>query len=92
MNVVRPTPSNLDHLCVPEAEELVRAMQPKLAVLTHFGMKMLQARPWVVAREMSERTGCKVVAASDGMLIDFDEVEVGSPKSEARSPKSEPEA
>jgi ribonuclease BN (tRNA processing enzyme) len=74
MNVVRPTPSNLDHLCAIDAEVLVRAMQPKLTILTHFGMKMLQAKPWVVAREMSERTGCKVVAASDGMLVDLEPV------------------
>jgi ribonuclease BN (tRNA processing enzyme) len=72
MNVVRPQPSNLDHLHAPEAEELVKAIRPKLAVLTHFGVRMLQAKPWVVARDMSERTGCRVVAASDGMLIDFE--------------------
>jgi ribonuclease BN (tRNA processing enzyme) len=92
MNVVRPTPSQLDHLSAPDAEELVKAIRPKLAVLGHFGMRMLAAKPWAIAREMSERTGCKVVAASDGMLIDFDEVEVPSPNSEVRIPKSESEA
>jgi ribonuclease BN (tRNA processing enzyme) len=88
MNVVRPTPSNLDHLHAPDAEELVKAIRPRLAVLSHFGMKMLQAKPWVLAREMSERTGCKVVAASDGMLVDLEEYKVASPKSEARIPNT----
>ncbi|HTW91024.1 MAG TPA: MBL fold metallo-hydrolase [bacterium] len=74
MNVVRPTPSQLDHLSAPDAEELVKAIRPKLAVMTHFGMRMLAAKPWIVAREMSERTGCRVVAASDGMLIDLEQV------------------
>jgi ribonuclease BN (tRNA processing enzyme) len=81
VNVVRPTPSVLDHLCVPDAEELVKAMRPRLTVLTHFGMRMLSAKPWVIAREMSERTGCRVVAASDGMLVDLEEYKVPVSKS-----------
>jgi ribonuclease BN (tRNA processing enzyme) len=72
MNVVRLLPSDLDHLHVPDAEELVKAIRPRLTVLSHFGMKMLAARPWVIAREMSERTGCRVVAATDGMLVDIE--------------------
>jgi ribonuclease BN (tRNA processing enzyme) len=92
MNVVRPKPSRLDHLSAPDAEELVKAMRPKLTVLGHFGMRMLAAKPWVIAREMSERTGCKVVAAADGLLIGFDEVKAASSKSEVQSPKLEQEA
>ncbi len=87
MNVVRPTPSGLDHLHAPEAEELVRAIRPRLAVLSHFGMRMLAAKPWVIAREMSERTGCKVVAASDGMLIDLGQFET-IPNSQLLIPNS----
>jgi ribonuclease BN (tRNA processing enzyme) len=82
MNVVRPTPSQLDHLSAPDAEELVKAIRPKLVVLGHFGMRMLAARPWVIAREMSERTGCKVVAASDGMLVDLEEYKAPIPNSQ----------
>lgn len=70
-NVVRYKPSSLDHLHVPEVEELVRAMRPKLAVLTHFGMTMLRARPWVVARDMTQATGCRVIAAADGQKLDL---------------------
>jgi len=70
-NVVRYRPSNLDHLHAPEVEELVRKMRPKLSVLTHFGMTMLRAKPWVVAREMSRATGCQVIAAADGQKIDI---------------------
>jgi ribonuclease BN (tRNA processing enzyme) len=89
MNVVRLLPSDLDHLNVPDAEELVKAIRPKLAVLSHFGMKMIAARPWIIAREMSERTGCKVVAASDGMLIDLEEYKASSPKPQAASTDAE---
>jgi len=44
-------------------------------------MRMLAAKPWVVAREMSERTGCKVVAAADGMLIDLEPLKATIPNS-----------
>lgn len=89
MNVVRLKPSDLDHLHAPEAEELVKAIRPRLAVLSHFGMMMLAAKPWVVAREMSERTGCKVVAASDGMLVDLEEYKAASRKPQATSSAGE---
>lgn len=71
MNVVRYKVSQLDHLHAPEAEELAHKMRPKLAVITHFGMTMIKAKPWQVARDMSERTGVNVVAASDGKKIDL---------------------
>ena len=73
LNVVRLEQSELDHLHVPEAIELVKAMKPTLAVISHFGMTMIRARPWVVAEKMSQETGCKVIAASDGRLLDLAE-------------------
>ena len=73
LNVVRFRPSELDHLHAPEAERLIVDMKPKLAVLTHFGMTMLQAKPWQVARDMTVRTGVNVLAASDGRLLDLAE-------------------
>ncbi|UCG43895.1 MAG: MBL fold metallo-hydrolase [candidate division WOR-3 bacterium] len=71
VNVVRLKPSGLDHLHLPEAEELLRTAKPKLAILSHFGMTMLRAKPWELARQATERTGVKVVAASDGKCIDL---------------------
>ena len=88
MNVVRPSPSQLDHLSAPDAEELVKAIRPRLTVLSHFGMRMIAAKPWVIAREMSERTGCQVVAATDGMLIDLEQVKVSIPNSQLLIPST----
>lgn len=70
-NVVRYTASQLDHLHFPEVAELIRTMKPKLAIMTHFGMTMLRAKPWKLARELTERTGCEVLAASDGMRVEL---------------------
>jgi ribonuclease BN (tRNA processing enzyme) len=74
LNVVRSRPSELDHLHVADVELLVREMKPRLTMMTHFGMTMLRARPWVIAREMSERTGYRVVAAADGMRVDLSDL------------------
>lgn len=71
MNVVRMERSELDHLSVPDAAELVRDMKPKLAVLSHFGMTVIRAKPWEVAARMSDATGCRVIAASDGRLLEL---------------------
>jgi phosphoribosyl 1,2-cyclic phosphodiesterase len=71
LNVVRCERAELDHLDVPAATELVRALGPRLAVISHFGMQVIRAKPWVVAAEMSAATGCLVKAASDGMLVDL---------------------
>jgi hypothetical protein len=43
-----------------------------LTILTHFGMTMIKAKPWVVAAELEKELGLKVIAASDGMKIDLE--------------------
>ncbi|HTY45511.1 MAG TPA: MBL fold metallo-hydrolase [Patescibacteria group bacterium] len=63
--------AGIDHLSLPEAEDLIRQIQPKKAILTHFGMTMLKARPHLQAEELSKRLGLDVQAASDGMRIEF---------------------
>jgi len=74
LNVVRREPSELDHLCVDDALELISATRPRLAILTHFGMTMLRARPWAVARSLSTGTGVPVIAASDDRLVRLERV------------------
>jgi phosphoribosyl 1,2-cyclic phosphodiesterase len=60
------------HLGADDAELLVHAIRPRLAVLTHLGMKMLRAGPERVALGISERTGVPTVAARDGWLLSLD--------------------
>lgn len=62
----------LFHLSAEDARVLIETIRPELAVLTHFGMTMLQAKPWKVAEELSQKTGIKVLAASDGMNLPLD--------------------
>jgi phosphoribosyl 1,2-cyclic phosphodiesterase len=61
----------VDHLCLLDVESLIRDIQPKKAVLTHFGMTMLRAKPQIQALELSNKLGIEVSAAYDGMTINF---------------------
>ena len=76
LNVVRYIDKNdrkkgILHLTVKDAEMLIKNIQPKKAILTHFGLNMIRAKPWVVAEKLSEATGVEVIAARDGMQFDL---------------------
>ncbi len=64
----------IDHLSVEDVKTILKEAKPKLAVLTHFGMTMIQAKPWVVAAEIEEELGMRVIAASDGWKLNLEEV------------------
>lgn len=77
IHVVRLKPIGkepIDHLSVEDVRVILNKSRPKLAVLTHFGMTMIKARPWEVAAELERELGIRVVAASDGMKINLEEV------------------
>ena len=63
----------IQHLSVEDAKSIIAEAKPKVAIITHFGMTMLRAKPWVIAERMSDDLGIRVVAASDGMTFDLDE-------------------
>ena len=68
--VLREWNPDIDHLSLPEALEIIQAVKPKLAVLTHFGMTMLRGKPWELAAQASEKLGIRIVAADDGMTVE----------------------
>lgn len=57
------------HLTSGETIELLREAKPKMAILTHMGVKMLRAGPERVAAKIEEESGVKTIAAKDGMVI-----------------------
>jgi len=57
------------HLNLDNAREIIAALRPQLTILTHFGMTMLQKKPWVLAQQLSDEIGVDVRAASDGMTV-----------------------
>ncbi len=57
------------HLNVTDAVKFINRAKPKLAVITHFGVKMLEADPMYQAREIQRQSNTEVIAAKDGLLI-----------------------
>ena len=76
INVVRLKSNHpYDHLSADDAGHIIRELKPRVAILTHFGMTMWQAKPWQVAERLSQETGVRVIAARDGMRFDFSELD-----------------
>jgi ribonuclease BN (tRNA processing enzyme) len=77
IHVVRLKPIGddpIDHLSIEDVKSILKEVKPRLTILTHFGMTMIKAKPWVVAAELEKELGLKVIAASDGMKLDLEEV------------------
>lgn len=69
--VLRDCVATLPHLCVADAERIIRDARPKIAFLTHYGMTVWRADPTTIAATMSQRLGIDVRAAHDGLSIDL---------------------
>jgi phosphoribosyl 1,2-cyclic phosphodiesterase len=61
----------VEHLCLEDVEKILKETKPKKAILTHFGMSMLKAKPHLLAEELSTKLNLEIVSAYDGMLLDF---------------------
>ncbi len=61
----------IDHLSLPDAEAIINEVRPRKTILTHFGMTMLKAKPHIQAEALSKKTGREVLAAYDGMTLNF---------------------
>lgn len=69
LNVVNPFNIKSELLNSNDAIKIIEKIEPKLAIITHFGVKMLKADPINEAREISKRTGVQVIAARDGLQV-----------------------
>ena len=70
VNVVRYEPKEgVLHLSVQDVRKLLASLRPELTVITHFGMTMLRANPFKVAKDLSSELNLKVVAAYDGLRL-----------------------
>jgi len=71
VNVLRYRDSmDVDHLTFDQARAIIAGVRPKVAVLTHFGTRMLERRPERLARELEDELGLRVHAAVDGWTFD----------------------
>ena len=71
LNVVHPFDKKDEfNLSSDDAVNLIKRINPKLAIITHFGKDMMEVNPVYQAREITKITGIDVIAAEDGTSID----------------------
>lgn len=68
----------IDHLCPEDVATLIARLAPKRVILTHLGRGVLEEGPEAIARDLS-RPGTEVTAATDGMVIDLESLEIVDP-------------
>ncbi len=66
----------VQHLCIDDVKTIITGVKPKVALLNHYGMQVWQARPWLIAEDLAQKTGVKVIAARDGMKFDLKKLEI----------------
>lgn len=70
--VTRPLGQRIPHhLSTEDAGYLIEKVKPELAVITHFGMRVIQENPDTQAKWIEERSGVKTVAARDFMTLEL---------------------
>ena len=62
------------HMCADDFEALINEVSPKLAIMTHLGMKFIMGYPEREAQRITNNTGIKTIAARDGMSFDLDKL------------------
>jgi phosphoribosyl 1,2-cyclic phosphodiesterase len=60
----------VDHLNFDECKHVLKTVRPKVAVMTHFSTRMLEAGPERLASELEDELGIRVFAARDGWTFD----------------------
>ncbi|UCH72111.1 MAG: MBL fold metallo-hydrolase [Thermoplasmatales archaeon] len=77
LNVVRyEEKKGIMHLCMKDVEKIISKNKPKLSIITHFGITMIRAKPWDIAKKLSEKLNIEVIAARDGMEIGIDQYKI----------------
>ena len=75
INVLRSQPiekeHNVDHLAINNVAEIIERIKPEMAIMTHFGMNMIREKPYLLAEKLGKETGVNVIAAYDGMKLEF---------------------
>ncbi|MDQ6826107.1 MAG: MBL fold metallo-hydrolase [Candidatus Eremiobacteraeota bacterium] len=73
LNVLRYRDSmDVDHLTFDNARQIIAGVKPKVAIMSHFGTKMLERDPNFLARELEDELGLRVIAARDMIELDVD--------------------
>lgn len=70
LNVVFKEPRDTyEHLSIPEAIEITRRINPKLALFTHFGMMVLRSGAKKTEEKIRKEEGLNIIFAYDGLTL-----------------------
>ena len=70
--VTRPLGQRIPHhLSTEDAGYMIEKIKPEMAVITHFGMRVIQENPETQAKWIEQRSGVKTVAARDYMTLEL---------------------
>lgn len=73
-SVIRPGNQSIrGHMSTGDFKDLVNEVNPSLAIMTHFGFKMLNENPVSEAQFIKKETGVPTIAAFDGMEININD-------------------
>lgn len=73
-SVIRPGNQSIrGHMCTKDFKNLVEEVKPSLAIMTHFGFKMLNENPVHEAKLINQETDVPIIAAFDGMKVDIND-------------------
>jgi phosphoribosyl 1,2-cyclic phosphodiesterase len=71
--VTRPLGQRIPHhLSTEDAGYLIEKTKPEMAIITHFGMRVIQENPETQAKWIEKSSGVPTVAARDFMCVQFD--------------------
>ncbi|MDP2923196.1 MAG: MBL fold metallo-hydrolase [Candidatus Omnitrophota bacterium] len=62
---------DIQHMCLEEALEIIKKIKPKKAIITHFGMSMLKAKPHILEEKIRKELNLDIVFAYDGMKLEL---------------------
>jgi phosphoribosyl 1,2-cyclic phosphodiesterase len=75
--VMRPSGSPWrGHMTSDDAARIISLVRPEVAVLTHFGLKMLMNGPERQAKSIEEKTGIPIKPAFDGMKVTMSDKQI----------------
>lgn len=59
----------IQHLSINYARQIIKSINAEVFIMTHFGMRMLHAKPWEIAENLSKEMNKKIIAATDGLMF-----------------------
>ncbi|MBP8626959.1 MAG: MBL fold metallo-hydrolase [Syntrophorhabdaceae bacterium] len=75
VNVLRSKPIKethiIDHLSTHDLKQIAMDLKPEVVIMTHFGMNIIMEKPHLVAENLKNETGVNIIAAHDGMKLEF---------------------